>query len=279
MDCCPETWTPYSISLSAPPLTPGTRSFDWWGTRGPERLVIPISQNPSDNSHEKVAVVCVELQFHFTVTRKEFWHCLGSGPWEPGGQWVTLWTLAPAGSLVVQTLCPKTASHTLISWFRWGFRPGESILLYFFPMEREQAGKQQIIKLMSTFIAVKAVKASHGFLIKSHQAYLQSHTIFLVIQPRNCLWNSMCSAQSFMTLRLGGGKWGEQGEGGGAHQTSWWGWREPCLFGFVWFIDSGKMPFGHYPKGQKLQFWHFVGKRQGTLCLGCRTQQCSFHCP
>lgn len=67
----------------------------------------------------------------------------------------------------------------------------------------------------------------------------------------------MCSAESFMTRRTG---WRE---GGGVHQTSGWGWREPCLFGFVWFIDSGKMPFGHYPKGQKLQFWHFVGKRQG----------------
>lgn len=51
----------------------------------------------------------------------------------------------------------------------------------FSSVERGQAGKQQIIKLMSTFIAVKAIKASHGFLIKSHKAYLQSHIIFLVI--------------------------------------------------------------------------------------------------
>lgn len=57
----------------------------------------------------------------------------------------------------------------------------------FSSVERGQAGKQQIIKLMSTFIAVKAVKASHGFLIKSHKAYLQSHIIFLVIQTRNFL--------------------------------------------------------------------------------------------
>ena len=58
---------------------------------------------------------------------------------------------------------------------------------YIFSSEKGQAGKQQIIKLMSTFIAVKAVKASHGFLIKSHKAYLQSHIIFLVIQTRNFL--------------------------------------------------------------------------------------------
>lgn len=57
----------------------------------------------------------------------------------------------------------------------------------FSSVEREQAGKQQIIKLLSTFIAARAVKASHGFLIKSHKAYLQSHIIFLVIQTRNCL--------------------------------------------------------------------------------------------
>ena len=55
----------------------------------------------------------------------------------------------------------------------------------FSSVETGQSGKQQIIKLMSTFIAVRAVKASHGFLIKSHKAYLQSHIIFLVIQTSN----------------------------------------------------------------------------------------------
>lgn len=57
----------------------------------------------------------------------------------------------------------------------------------FSSVEMGQAGKQQIIKLMWTFIAVKAIKASHGFLIKSHKAHLQSHIIFLVIQTRNFL--------------------------------------------------------------------------------------------
>lgn len=65
-----------------------------------------------------------------------------------------------------------------------GRRPGENTALLF-PLW--EGGRQQIIKLMSTFIAVKAVKASHGFLIKSHKAYLQSHIIFVVIQTSDVL--------------------------------------------------------------------------------------------
>lgn len=82
-------------------------------------------------------------------------------------------TLTPAD------LCPRTASHPFPSGPPWGRRPGENTVLLF-PLW--EGGRQQIIKLMSTFIAVKAVKASHGFLIKSHKAYLQSHIIFVVIQ-------------------------------------------------------------------------------------------------
>lgn len=229
-----------------------------------------------------MAVVCVELQFHFMVTCKEFGDCLG-GCGGVGG-------CAYPGNHRVSELLFELLLQLEAWWFRLfvqrqhlthsfsgsdGASDQVKAFCYIFSsVEREQAGKQQIIKLMSTFIAVKAVKASHGFLIKSHKAYLQSHIIFLVIQTRNCLSNSMCSAKSFMTRRTG------SGEGGGAPQTSRWGWREPCLFEFVWFIDSGKMPFGHYPKGQKLQFCHFVGKRQGRYARAKEPNNVpSFRCP
>lgn len=109
--------------------------------------------------------------------------------------------LAPAGGPVAQTSAPVHSLRGLHGAQAWR----EHWML--FPLW--EGRRQQIIKLMSTFIAVKAVKASHGVLIKSHKAYLQSHIIFVVIQTSSILEALMCSAGAGVhtkpSLSRGGG--------------------------------------------------------------------------
>lgn len=132
-------------------------------------------------------MVCTELHFHLMVMCKEYCDC--PGQWTLGTIGSVSYSLnscsswKPCGSDSVQR---QHLTHSF-SGSDGASDQVKAFSYIFSSVEREQAGKQQIIKLMSTFIAVKAVKASHGFLIKSHKVYLQSHIIFLVIQTRNCL--------------------------------------------------------------------------------------------
>lgn len=168
--------------------------------------MIPVSQNYYKTKRSKW-LLCV-LGTALSVYGNVQWILRLS--WEPWNQRVTPWILAPSGSSVIQTLYRKTASLAFIWWSSVGLQARwKHPVILFSSVERGPAGKQQIIKLMSTFIAVKAIKASHGFLIKSHKAYLQSHIILLVIQTSTFFLKLLCvqlraSWHEGLTWRSGG---------------------------------------------------------------------------
>lgn len=135
----------------------------------------------------------------------------------------------------------------------------------FSSVERGQAGKQQIIKLMSTFIAVKAVKASHGFLIKSHKAYLQSHIIFLVIQTRSLLWNSYVFSWELHECL-----------GVGVHQILVFlmGMKRTLFLSVCVVYGFRANVFWPLPKRSKAAIFAFHGQKAGIPCSGHRTSNC-----